>query len=157
MDSLGIIIDVSHTGVKTIEDILAVTKNPIIASHSGVWKLNNHYHNLTDAQIISIAKSRGLIGVVFYKAFLSRSNDVTIETVIEHIDYIKKLVGINFIALGSDFDGGITTPLGLEDVSKFPALTYALLKHGYTISEVKQILGGNFLRVFNEVCGKKSR
>ncbi len=155
MDSLGMIIDVSHTGVKTIEDILAITKNPVIASHSGVWKLNNHYRNLTDAQIISIAKSRGLIGVVFYKSFLSLSNDVTIETVIQHIDYIKKLVGINFIALGSDFDGGITTPVGLEDVSKFPALTYALLKHGYTISEVKQILGGNFLRVFNEVCGKK--
>ncbi|RJP70899.1 MAG: membrane dipeptidase [Ignavibacteriales bacterium] len=157
MDSLGMIIDVSHTGVKTIEDILTVTKNPIIASHSGVWKLNNHYRNLTDAQIISIAKSRGLIGVVFYKSFLSRSNDVTIETVIQHIDYIKKLVGINFIALGSDFDGGITTPVGLEDASKFPALTYALLKHGYTNSEVKQILGGNFLRVFNEVCGKKNR
>lgn len=157
MDSLGIIIDVSHTGVKTIEDILSVTKNPIIASHSGVWKLNNHYRNLTDAQIVSIAKSGGLIGVVFYKSFLSRSNDVTIETVIQHIDYIKKLVGINFIALGSDFDGGITTPVGLEDVSKFPNLTYELLKHGYTIPEVKQILGGNFLRVFNEVCGNKHK
>ncbi len=155
MDSLGMIIDVSHTGVKTIEDILSVTKNPVIASHSGVWKLNNHYRNLTDAQIISIAKSGGLIGVVFYKSFLSRSDDVTIETVIQHIDYIKKLVGINFIAIGSDFDGGITTPVGLEDVSKFPNLTYALLKHGYTIPEAKQILGGNFLRVFNQVCGKK--
>ncbi|MCX6149108.1 MAG: membrane dipeptidase [Ignavibacteriales bacterium] len=154
MDSLGIIIDVSHTGKKTIDDILIITKNPIIASHSGVWNLNHHYRNLTDNQIINIAKSGGIIGVVFYTSFLSKFRSVNIDTVIKHIDYIKNLVGVDYISLGSDFDGGIDAPDGLEDVSKFPNLTLALLKHGYTIPEVKKILGENYLRVFKKVCDK---
>ena len=154
LDSLGMIIDVAHTGIKTIEDILTVTKNPIIDSHGGVYSLNHNYRNLTDDQIRSIAQSGGVIGVVFYTYFLSSAatNKVTIDTVIKHIDYIKNLVGIDYVAIGSDFDGGITAPVGLEDVSKLPALTIALLKHGYSSSDVKKILGGNYMRVFKQVC-----
>ena len=154
LDSLGMIIDVAHTGIKTIQDILTVTKNPIIDSHGGVYALNHHYRNLTDDQIRSIAQSGGVIGVVFYTTFLSSAaaNKVTIDTVMKHIDYIKNLVGIDYVAIGSDFDGGISAPVGLEDVSKLPALTLALLKHGYSSSDVKKILGGNYLRVFKQVC-----
>ena len=154
LDSLGMIIDVAHTGIKTIEDILAITKNPIIDSHGGAYALRSHYRNLNDNQIKSIAQSGGVIGVVFYTYFISsaQTSKVTIDTVIKHIDYIKNFVGIDYVALGSDFDGGITAPVGLEDVSKFPALTLALLKHGYTPADVKKILGGNYLRVFKQVC-----
>ncbi|MCX8010281.1 MAG: dipeptidase, partial [Ignavibacteria bacterium] len=152
MDSLGMIIDVSHVGIKTIQDILATTKNPIIASHSGVRALRNHYRNLTDDQIRSIAQGGGVIGVVFYPSFLSSRTPVTIDTVIKHIDYIRNLVGIDHIAIGSDFDGIETTPVGLEDVSKLPNLTMALLRKGYSISDVMKILGGNYLRVFKKVC-----
>lgn len=154
MDSLGMIIDVSHTGIKSIEDILAVTKNPIIASHSGVRALRNHTRNLTDDQIQKIAQSGGVIGVVFYTSFLStaQASKVTIDTVIKHIDYIKSLVGVDHITIGGDYDGGITAPVGLENVSKMPALTMALLKHGYSPAEVRKILGENYLRVFNKVC-----
>lgn len=154
MDSLGMIVDVSHTGIKTIEDILTVTKNPIIASHSGVRALRNHTRNLTDDQIQKIALSGGVIGVVFYTSFLStaQASKVTIDTVIKHIDYIKNLVGIDYVAIGGDYDGGITAPVGLENVSKMPALTLALLKHGYSPAEVRKILGENYLRVFKEVC-----
>jgi len=154
MDSLGVIIDVSHTGIKTIDDILAVTKNPIIASHSGVRALRDHYRNLSDDQIIKIANTGGVIGVVFYTAFLSSANSssVTVQNVIQHIDYIKNLVGIDYIAIGADYDGGITAPVGLNDVSKMPALTLALLQHGYTPSDVRKILGENYMRVFKEVC-----
>jgi membrane dipeptidase len=152
MDSLGMIIDVSHTGIKTIWDILATSRNPIIASHSGVRALNNHYRNLSDAQIDSIAGRGGVIGIVFYPPFLSSHGGVDIETVIRHIDYIKNRVGVDYVALGSDFDGIESVPIGLEDVSKFPNLTVALLHHGYTIPEVQKILGGNYLRVFRQVC-----
>jgi membrane dipeptidase len=152
MDSLGMIIDVSHTGVKTIWDILATTKNPIIASHSGVRALNNHYRNLNDAQIDSIARRGGVIGVVFHATFLSSKGVATIDTVIKHIDYIKNRVGIDCIAIGSDYDGGITPPVALEDVSKLPNLTAALLRRGYSIEDVHKILGGNYLRVFKQVC-----
>lgn len=153
MDSLGVIIDVSHTGIKTIEDILTTSKNPIIASHSGVRKLRDHYRNLYDDQIKAIAGSGGVIGIVFYPNFLAASGTrVDIETVIKHIDYIVSLVGIDYVAIGSDFDGIERTPVGLENTSKFPNLTLALLKHGYTISDVEKVLGGNFLRVFRQVC-----
>jgi len=155
LDSLGVIIDVSHTGVETITDILAVTENPIVATHSGVRALRNHYRNLYDNQIQAIANSGGVIGIVFYPPFLaSWGTTVSISHVIQHIDYIVDLVGIDYVALGSDFDGiGTNTVSGLYDVSKFPDLTMALLEHGYTRAEVEKILGKNFQRVFEAVCG----
>ncbi len=152
LDSLGVIIDVSHVGIKTIQDILATTKNPIIASHSGVRALRNHYRNLYDDQIVAIANSGGVIGVVFYPYFLSSGGTTNISTVIKHINYIVNLVGIDHVAIGSDYDGIGSTPVGLEDVSKLPALTMALLKAGYSNADVKKILGENFLRVFRQVC-----
>lgn len=152
LDSLGVIIDVSHTGIKTIQDILSITKNPIIASHSGVRALRDHFRNLYDDQIVAIARTGGVIGVVFYPQFLSSSGNANINTVIAHIDYIVRLVGIDHVALGSDFDGISDTPIGLEDVSHLPDLTMALLKHGYSNAEVKKILGENFLRVLRQVC-----
>jgi membrane dipeptidase len=153
LDSLGVIIDVSHVGVKTIDDILAVTKNPIIASHSGAWALNHHYRNLTDLQLKAIAARGGVVGVVFYPPFLSSTSKATLDTVVKHIDYIKNLVGVDFIAIGSDFDGiGRDVPAGLENVTKYPDLTMALLRHGYTPSDVRKILGANYMRVFEAVC-----
>ena len=152
LDSLGVIIDVSHTGIKTIQDILQVTNNPIIASHSGVRALRNHTRNLYDWQIQDIANSGGVIGVVFYPPFLNGTNNATIQDVINHIDYIKNLVGIDYVAIGSDFDGIGVTPVGLEDVSKFPALTDALFNRGYSREDVEKILYKNFKRVFQQVC-----
>ncbi len=154
MDSLGVIIDVSHTGIKTIQDILQVTTNPIIATHSGVRSIKNHYRNLYDSQINDIANSGGVIGVVFYPPFLT-TGTADIDDVIQHIDYIVNLVGIDYVAIGSDFDGIESTPVGLEDVSKFPALTLKLLEHGYSQNDLEKILGGNFMRVFEQVCGNK--
>jgi len=154
LDSLGVIIDISHTGIKTIQDILEVTKNPIVATHSGARAIKNHYRNLYDSQIIDIAKSGGVIGVVFYPPFLT-TGTAYIDDVIQHIDYIKNRVGIDYVAIGSDFDGIESTPVGLEDVSKFPALTLKLLEHGYSQQDIEKILGGNFMRVFEQVCGSK--
>jgi membrane dipeptidase len=151
LDSLGVIIDISHTGIKTIEDILEVTTNPIIASHSGVRALRDHYRNLYDNQIIAIANSGGVIGVVFYPPFLSNSPGVNIASVVQHINYIVNLVGVDYVSIGSDFDGIGSVPAGLEDVSKYPDLTKRLIQEGYTNEEIYKILGGNFLRVFNEV------
>ena len=152
MDTLGMIVDVSHVGIKTIQDVLETTKNPIIASHSGARALRNHSRNLTDAQIDSIAHRGGVIGVVFYPPFISSTGSASIQTVISHIDYIKNRVGVDHVAIGSDFDGIEVVPVGLEDVSKMPNLTAALLARGYSISDVHKILGGNYLRVFQQVC-----
>ena len=152
MDSLKMIIDVSHVGTKTVDDILAIAKGPVIASHSGCAALNNHYRNLTDDQIRAIAATGGVIGVVFYPPFLKSSGVVTTETVADHIDHIRNLVGMDYIALGSDFDGIEVTPVGLENVSKFPELTKVLLRRGYTREDMRKILGENFARVMKSVC-----
>ena len=153
MDSLGMIIDISHVGRKSVDDILATSKNPIIASHSGAYALRNHYRNLTDTQIRAIAQRGGVIGVVFYPPFLVSSGQARLDNVIQHIDYIKNLVGnVDCISLGSDFDGIEVTPTGLENVTKFPAITEALLQRGYSRQDVRKILGENFMRVFRTVC-----
>jgi membrane dipeptidase len=151
MDSLGMIIDVSHTGKKTIEDILKVTKNPVIASHSGAFQLRNHYRNLTDEQIKAIANTGGLIGVTFYPNFIESGKTANIKSVIKHINYIVKLVGIDYVGIGSDFDGIEITPTGLEDVSKFKNLISALKKEKYSDEDIRKICGENFLRVFKRV------
>ncbi len=154
LDSLGVIIDVSHVGIRTISDILAVTQNPIIASHSGARAISDHYRNLSDYQIQAIASNGGVIGIVFYPPFLTSPTPAYISDVIAHIDHIVNLVGTDHVAIGSDFDGiGTNVVVGLEDVSKYPDLTLALLEHGYTEQEVAKILGGNFRRVFEQVCG----
>lgn len=152
MDSLGMIIDVSHVGPQTVTDILATSKNPIIASHSGAAALRNHYRNLTDTQIRAIAQRGGVIGIVFYPTFLVSSGTARLENVLQHIDYVKNLVGVDYVALGSDFDGIEITPVGLEDVTKFPAITESLLQRGYSRQDVRKILGENFMRVFRAVC-----
>ncbi len=155
LDSLGVIIDVSHTGIKAIKDILDITTNPIIATHSGVRALRNHYRNLYDDQIVAIANTGGVIGVVFYPPYLSNTGSTDIAKVADHIDYIVNLVGIDYAAIGSDFDGiGNNTVDGLENVTKFPDLTLELLKRGYSQVDIGKINGGNFMRAFEDVCGQ---
>jgi membrane dipeptidase len=88
--------------------------------------------------------------------FLSDKNilgGTSIEKVIEHIDYIKNLVGVDYVGIGSDFDGGITPPNELYDASTYPLITKKLVEKGYNEEEIKKILGGNFLRVLRKVCG----
>jgi len=152
-DSLGILIDVAHAGPKTIEDILATTRNPIIDSHTGTAGLRAHKRNLSDDQIRAIAAGGGVIGVIFYPPFIAASGrPATIATVIAHIDYIVHLVGIDYVALGSDFDGvSDSLPAGLRSTADLSNLTVELLKHGYNRVEVEKILGGNFLRVCKQV------
>ena len=74
-----------------------------------------------------------------------------IDILIEHIDHVVKLVGIDYVGLGSDFDGATSYPRGLEDISGFPLITYHLLKRGYQPVDIKKILGGNLLRVLGQV------
>lgn len=150
MDEVGMLIDVSHLGETSFWDVLETSKNPIIASHSNVYSINPHYRNLSDEQIKAIAKSGGVIQVSFHETFLGGS---TLQKVFDHIDYIKNLVGVDYVGIGSDFDGGINPPSELADVTMYPNLTKKMLEEGYTQDDVRKILGLNFLRVFKQVCG----
>jgi membrane dipeptidase len=162
MNRLGMIVDVSHVADKTFWDALAVSQAPIFASHSSARALTNVPRNMTDEMIVALAKKGGIIDVNFNCGFISQKSAdadarkektprATLADVVNHIDHIRKIAGIDAIGIGSDFDGVECTPEGLDDVSKFPNLTRALLEKGYTAEDIRKIYGENFLRVMRAV------
>lgn len=153
MDRLGIIIDVSHLSTKSFWDVMQTTNKPVIATHSNAKSICTHPRNLNNKQIKAIADSGGLIGINFAPLFLTKNKKTEIKDVIKHIDYIKGLVGVEHITLGTDYDGISTAPEGLEDVSKLPLLEDALYKYGYTEEQIKKIFYENYLNFFRNYWG----
>ena len=154
MNKLGMLIDVSHLSETCFWDVIKRSKSPIVASHSNCYSLCPHLRNLKDEQIKTIAEKGGIIGVTFVPDFLTNEKrEATIKDVAEHIDYLVKRVGVDYVGLGSDFDGTKVLPLGLEGVEKVPHITEELLNRGYKVEEIEKILGKNWLRVFKKVAG----
>ena len=154
MNKLGMIVDVSHLNERGFWDVIKITKSPIIASHSNARALCDHTRNLTDDQIKALAESDGVIGVTFVRRFLGKDVDtVTVNNVLDHIDHIVKLVGVDHVGIGSDYDGIDQAPKGLEDVTKVPNITRGLVYRGYSNDDIEKILGANFLRVFRKILG----
>ncbi|MBY8983892.1 MAG: dipeptidase [Candidatus Lokiarchaeota archaeon] len=174
LNSLNILIDLSHISEPSFWDVLDIIEKPPIATHSNVKALCNHARNLTDTQIESIAERNGVIGMNFFNLFLDENkSSVTTERLIDHIDHIVDLVGIDHVGLGPDFlnyyiedlqelDEQLADPFGdlsepddvfevLGDVSRFPILFELLQKRGYSDNEVRKIQGENFLRVFKKI------
>lgn len=153
MNRLGIIVDVSHLSEPGFWDVISVSDKPIIASHSNAKAICNHRRNLTDEQIKALAKNGGVMGLNLCHEFLSSDTPVVIDHVLDHIEHVFSLVGSKHIGLGADLDGITTPPIGLEDVSKLPALTEAMLRRGITPDQVRDVLGENYLRVIKNVIG----
>ena len=147
MNRLGLIIDLSHASTKTLFDVLEVSSKPVVATHSGVYAIKNHNRNLKDQEIKAIAKKGGLIQVATGRFFLSElpKDSVTVSHIADHIDYVKNLVGIDHVGLGTDFDGGGGV-VGMENASKMKNLTIELLRRGYSEEELAKFWGGNFIR-----------
>jgi membrane dipeptidase len=200
MNRLGMMVDVSHVSDKTFWDIIATSSKPVIATHSACRAIANVPRNLDDEMIRALAKTGGVVCVIFYppflepgwsalkdkvdveiaplvkraseeekgdiahkklardrvrrEEFLKRLPPVSVTRIVDHIDHIVKLVGIDHVGIGSDFDGIQASVSDLSNVSELPNLTRELLKRGYTQSDVEKILGGNVLRVMEEV-GRK--
>jgi len=150
MEELGIILDVSHLNEKSFWDVVKIAKKPFIASHSNCFELKKHFRNLKDDQIKAIAEKKGVIGINFWSKVTGLDNDVA--SLVDHIDYIVKQVGIDHVGFGSDFDGCNDYPKGMEDVSKIGNITKELVKRGYSEEDIKKVLGMNHFRVFKEVC-----
>ena len=152
MNRLGIIIDVSHLTPSSFWDVIEYSNSPVVASHSNVKEICDHPRNLGDDQIKALAKKEGLIGINFYSDFLKNNNKkVESKDVIEHIRYIKDLVGIDYIGLGTDFDGIPTPPDDLSDISKIPRLVEELKKANFTRDEIEKITRENWLNIIKKV------
>ena len=151
MNRLKIIIDVSHASTESLFDILEVSKLPVIASHSGVWNIKNHNRNLKDNEIKAIAAKGGLIQVATGRFFLSNKpkQEVNVSDIVNHIDYVVKLVGIDHVGIGTDFDGGGGV-VGLEGADKMKSITIELLKRGYSEEDIAKFWGINLLVILHK-------
>lgn len=158
MNELGMIIDVSHSGDKTVFDILDKSLSPVVASHSGIRARRDFNRNLTDEQIRAIGVHGGLIGVVFLPYFLREPEEqASVEDVLDCIDHICQLVGPDHAGLGSDFDGFGGALAGLEDVTKMGAIGAGLRRRGFAEGDIAKILGLNFLRVWDAVSNRAAQ
>lgn len=153
MEKMGMMIDLAHVSEETFWAALETVDCPVIVTHAGARGLADHPRNLTDAQIQAIAQRRGVVGVIYHIGYLDPSGKKphSVKLIADHIDYIKKLAGVDVIALGSDWDGDVNVPPDLGDAARLPNLTAELQKRGYSPDEIKKILGENFLRAWAEI------
>lgn len=144
MNQLGIIIDLAHASPKMVDDILSITTQPVLTSHSGVKGTMDNSRNLSDAHVRKIAEGGGLIGVAYFKGAVKAP---LTQGIVETMLYIKSIVGVDCIALGSDYDGSMTAPF---DVTGLPLLIEELLNQGFSKTEIEAIMGGNVKRFMLE-------
>ena len=178
MNRLGMLIDLSHVSPKVMSDVLTVTESPVIFSHSNARGLTSHPRNVPDSILVRLKDNGGVVMLSFIPFFVSQeaadyleANDWTIKGantveslkalsegmpkanvghVVEHIEYVRDLAGIDHIGIGSDYYGSDDMPIGLEDVSKYPNLFAALIKKGWPDEDLKKLAGENILRVMRE-------
>lgn len=148
MNRLNMIIDLAHVSPKMIDDILELSTKPTVVSHTGVKGTKDSPRNLSDVQIRKIAASSGLIGIGFFKGAIAGE----VKDIVEAMKYVRDLVGIEHVALGSDFEGAATTPI---DVTGLPLIVQELVDQGFSEMEIRAIMGGNIKRFLLEQLPKE--
>lgn len=196
MNRLGMLVDISHVSDELFWDVMAMTKAPVIASHSSARALCDHKRNMSDDMLQAVKKNGGVVQVCLLGSYIKTmppnperdeaikplqeklraarrgelsdeetktvmeefqtinakypANRPTVQDAVNHLDHMAKIMGIDHIGIGSDFDGGGGL-LGIDDVAEMPNLTKELLKRGYSENDIRKIWGGNLMRVFGEV------
>jgi membrane dipeptidase len=193
MNTLGMIVDISHISDKSFYDVLQVTKSPVMASHSSCRALCGSPRNLSDDMLLALKENGGVIQICILSSYLKTpepdpemdtkikelkekygeynalTDDVkkivrkeykdikdryeklaSVKDVVDHIDHVVQVIGIDYVGIGSDFDGGGGVE-GCKTVAEMKNITIELLRRGYTKNDIKKIWGGNFMRVFRKV------
>src|SRR5271154_340956 len=140
MEARHMIIDLSHASAKTIEDVLAMATRPVVVSHTGVKGTCDNNRNLSDEQIRAIAAKGGLIGIGFWD---TATCGMDARAIVKAMRYVSDRVGVEHLALGSDFDGAVTTPF---DTTGLVQITDAMLDAGYSEQEIRMIMGENVVK-----------
>lgn len=141
MEKLGMVVDVAHSSHQTVAEVIAMARRPIVSSHGGVQATCKVNRNLTDDEIRGIAKTGGVIGIGYWDAAICSNKP---EDAAKAIAYVRDLVGIDHVGLGSDFDGAVTTGF---DASQVAAITQALIDRGFSDDDIRKVMGGNVIRV----------
>ena len=144
METRGIIVDIAHCSHACVADILAMAHRPVVSSHGGVRAVCKVNRNLTDDEIRGIARTGGLVGIGYWDAAICSTDPRDIARSIAHV---RDLVGIDHVALGSDFDGAVTTRF---DTAQLAQVTQALVDLGFDDAEIRAVMGGNALRVIKQ-------
>lgn len=153
-DRVGMMVDVAHLNATGVLEVCALSRRPVVCTHTGAFGVRAHARNVTDAGLRAIAATGGVIGIMFAPCFLARSWFADSACVVDHIDHVRRVVGIDHVALGSDFDGMLPTlPSDLRDCTDLPRITAGLLARGYSDGEIGKVLGGNWLRVLRRFDG----
>ncbi|NIR48123.1 peptidase M19 [candidate division KSB1 bacterium] len=145
MEQLGMIVDLAHASPKTIDDVLDMATKPVVVSHTGVKGTCDNIRNLSDQHLQRIAKTGGVIGIAYFEQATCGKD---VAAIVDAIKYTAELVGVEHVALGSDFDGAVVTPF---DTAELVRLTDGLLKAGFSQNEIASIMGGNVRQLLFEV------
>lgn len=146
-NELGMIIDISHLNEPGFWEVMELSSNPVIASHSNTFKLQPHPRNLTDDQIQALIQKGGRIGITFVPDFIG--GEQAIKDVLKHLDHVCALGGEHHVGFGSDFDGIDEHVNDLANPADYHRLAEALMKH-YTTEQTERFLRGNWLSFFRE-------
>ena len=182
MNRLGLVIDLSHCAPQVTMDAIKYSKSPVLITHSNPRALCDHDRNKTDKQIKALAKNGGVIGICTYMPLLTKDTRPTWTDFLNCIDYVVKLVGVDYVGIGTDFSlwtkeeyevwlrvnpnllpagpqhgwlwrNIFVNDQGSVEYNQVFQITEGLIARGYSDQDIKKILGLNFLRVFKEVCG----
>lgn len=141
MEAKGMIIDIAHLSHTGVAELLAVATRPVVSSHGGVQATCKVNRNLTDNEVRGVAKTGGIIGIGYWDGALC---DTSPRAAVKAMKHVRDLVGIQHVALGSDFDGATTVRF---DTSQLVQVTQALMDEGFTAQEIRAVMGENALRV----------